>query len=53
MCAKAEMQVKNYSRFKVSTLNGPKGDFSLIFTEYRSLRLFIGNGAIYIKYLTV
>ena len=39
--------------FRVSALNGPKGNFSLIFTEYTSLRLLIGNGAIYITYLTV
>ena len=39
--------------FRVSALNGPKGNFSLIFMEYRSLRLLIGNGANYIMDLTV
>ena len=39
--------------FRVSALNGSKGNFSLIFTEYKSICLLIGSGAIYITYLTV
>ena len=50
---KPKCKPKTTVTFRVSALNGPKGNISLIFTEYRSLRLLIGNGAIYIMYLTV
>ena len=45
---KPKCKSKTTVTFSVSPLNGPKGNFSLIFTEYRSLCLLIRNGAIYI-----
>ena len=53
VASKPKCKSKTTVTFRVSALNGPKGNFILIFTEYSSLRLLIGNGAIYITYLTV
>ena len=50
---KPKCKSKTTVTFRVSTLNGQKGNFSLIFTEYGSLRLLIGNDANYITDLTV
>ena len=50
---KPKCKSKTTVTFRVSALNGPKGNFSLIFTEYKSIRLLIGSGAIYVTYLTV
>ena len=50
---KPKCKSKTTVTFRVSALNGLKGNFSLIFTEYRNLRLLIGNGANYITDLTV